>query len=296
MEARGARVRLSAPGEPPARAVESAAPLSGVVDLTPLETSIDEPMDAAGVQAAALRACATSLELAKAVAAAPGAPPDLVFVTRGSQSAGPRGVTQPQQATAWGLRTVAALEHPAMRSRAVDLDPDAPDGEVEALADELLSADAEDELAHRGGARYAARLVRFRPAQATAGSTEAVELHVRERGLLESLALRPQERHAPGPGEVEVRVRAAGLNFRDVLNALGMYPGDPGPLGGECVGVVRAGRPRRHVGCAGDDVMALGAGASASMSSCRPDHGGEEAGRAPFEEAASIPLTFLTAC
>ena len=33
-------------------------------------------------------------------------------------------------------------------------------------------------------------------------------------------------------------MRAIGLNFRDVLNILGMYPGDPGPPGGDCCGIV----------------------------------------------------------
>ena len=50
----------------------------------------------------------------------------------------------------------------------------------------------------------------------------------------------------PGPGQVEIRVRATGLNFRDVLNVLDLYPGDPGPLGGECAGEIAAvGRGRR---------------------------------------------------
>ena len=35
-------------------------------------------------------------------------------------------------------------------------------------------------------------------------------------------------------------VQAVGINFRDVLNVLGMYPGDPGPPGGDCAGVVTA--------------------------------------------------------
>ena len=39
---------------------------------------------------------------------------------------------------------------------------------------------------------------------------------------------------------VQVTVRAIGLNFRDVLNILGMYPGDPGPPGGDCSGIVAA--------------------------------------------------------
>ena len=47
-------------------------------------------------------------------------------------------------------------------------------------------------------------------------------------------------RQQPGPGQVEIRVRATGLNFRDVLNVLDLYPGDPGPLGGECAGEIAA--------------------------------------------------------
>lgn len=37
---------------------------------------------------------------------------------------------------------------------------------------------------------------------------------------------------------MQVSVRAIGLNFRDVLNILGMYPGNPGPPGGDCAGIV----------------------------------------------------------
>ena len=33
------------------------------------------------------------------------------------------------------------------------------------------------------------------------------------------------------PHEVLLSVTSTGLNFRDVLNVLGMYPGDPGPPG-----------------------------------------------------------------
>lgn len=37
---------------------------------------------------------------------------------------------------------------------------------------------------------------------------------------------------------MQVRVEAGGLNFREVLNVLGLYPGDPGPLGGDFAGTV----------------------------------------------------------
>ena len=39
---------------------------------------------------------------------------------------------------------------------------------------------------------------------------------------------------------LQISVRAVGLNFRDVLNILGMYPGNPGDPGGDCAGVVSA--------------------------------------------------------
>ena len=38
----------------------------------------------------------------------------------------------------------------------------------------------------------------------------------------------------------QIAVRSQGLNFKDVLNVLGMYPGDPGPPGLDCAGVVTA--------------------------------------------------------
>jgi NADPH:quinone reductase-like Zn-dependent oxidoreductase/acyl carrier protein len=60
-------------------------------------------------------------------------------------------------------------------------------------------------------------------------------------GSLATLGLRPDHRHPPGPGEVEVEVTAAGVNFIEVLYALGMLPEPPGGevrFGLECAGTV----------------------------------------------------------
>ncbi len=54
-------------------------------------------------------------------------------------------------------------------------------------------------------------------------------LEVKRRGRSTACALVAAPRTAPGPGEVEIEVRASGLNFRDVLSALGMYPGGACP-------------------------------------------------------------------
>ncbi|MED6307634.1 MAG: zinc-binding dehydrogenase, partial [Planctomycetota bacterium] len=44
--------------------------------------------------------------------------------------------------------------------------------------------------------------------------------------------------HVDAPGVLVARIQAVGLNFRDVLNVLGMYPGDPGDPGADCSGFV----------------------------------------------------------
>ena len=79
-------------------------------------------------------------------------------------------------------------------------------------------------------------------------------------GTLEGLTLAPSpEAAAPlGAGQVRVAVRAAGLNFRDVLIALGMYPGQA-VMGSEIAGVVRADRAR------GDGARGRGPGAGPGL-------------------------------
>src|SRR6202007_1401418 len=64
--------------------------------------------------------------------------------------------------------------------------------------------------------------------------------------------------HAPlGQGQVRIAVHAAGLNFRDVLDTLGMLPRDLGPLGGEGAGVVTEVGPGVDHFAVGDRVMGL---------------------------------------
>ena len=91
--------------------------------------------------------------------------------------------------------------------------------------------------------------------------TEPMFLQMSARGSLANLRPVPQtNRRAPEKGEVELRVRAIGLNFRDVLNVMGMYPGDPGYPGGDCAGtVVTVGEGVTNFKV-GDDVFGIGWG------------------------------------
>ena len=72
-------------------------------------------------------------------------------------------------------------------------------------------------------------------------------LDVTERGAIDNLHLVELAVPQPSAGEVQIRVEAAGLNFRDVLNVLGLYPGDPGRIGGgDLSGIVTELGCRRH--------------------------------------------------
>ncbi len=96
-----------------------------------------------------------------------------------------------------------------------------------------------------------------------------------------------------GVGEVRVGVRAAGLNFRDVLIALGMYPGTAS-LGSEGAGVVLEVGPGVEGLCVGDRVMGMMPGFGPVAVTDR-----RLVVRVPegwsFVEAASVPAAFLTA-
>src|SRR5439155_13649037 len=87
-------------------------------------------------------------------------------------------------------------------------------------------------------------------------------------GILDSTVLRSADRRAPGRGEVEIEVVAAGLNFIDVMLAMGVYPDETAAraarLGQECAGrVVRVGDGVLGLSV-GDEVIGLGRGRVAS--------------------------------
>ena len=113
--------------------------------------------------------------------------------------------------------------------------------------------------------------------------------------MLDNLKLVAVNRRVPGKGEVEIQVEAAGLNFRDVLNALGMYPGDPGPLGGECAGrIVAVGEGVESLQV-GESVVGLAYGGLSSYVTTEAQLVTRVPRGLSVEEAATIPIVFLTA-
>ena len=195
---------------------------------------------------------------------------------------------------------VIALEHPELHCTRVDLDPAAPADDVAMLCEQLLAPDDEREIAIRGGARHVARLVRCLPSTRPAARgndafDEPTRVENTSPGVLDGLKLAPASRRAPGPGEVELRVRAVGLNFRDVLSAMAMYPGDAGPLGGECAGTVVAVGEGPSSFRVGDDVAGIAFGCFGTYATTAAALLIPRIGNLGFEQMATIPSAFMTA-
>jgi len=143
----------------------------------------------------------------------------------------------PVQAALWGFGRTTINEEPALRCKLVDCDgsPEA----VQMLAKLLATPVDEPEIAVRQGKLLASRLLPWaRSGHLTVPRGGDYVLAPTERGAIDNLRLTEAEVPPPDGGYVQVRVEAAGLNFRDVLNVLGLYPGDPGPIGGDFAGVV----------------------------------------------------------
>ena len=172
----------------------------------------------------------------------------LSLITRGAQPVADTPVTTPPAAALWGLGRGIAVEHPELRCRRLDLDP-AEVLDASALLSMLDGQAAEDEVGRRHGEWHVARLTRQRPPAADSDRDPvdvAHRLGLAAVGGIDTLALRPTSRRAPGPGEVEVAVHAAGLNFRRMFFApRKSYRG------------ARLGSSRRDVSCASGQTPAV---------------------------------------
>ncbi|MGW4500208.1 SDR family NAD(P)-dependent oxidoreductase, partial [Micromonospora sp. NPDC004336] len=272
-----------------AAAVDAGLDLPGAV-LVPLDADPTRPAPRAARHAAVAALDAVRRWLTEPRWAAS----RLLLVTRGAVAVHHAGeVTDPAASAAWGLVRSAQSENPG-QVLVVDVDADGIDPDRVAA---LLAAD-EPQAAIRAGVAYVPRLARAGSAgELTAPPAAAWRLDAPVRGSLENLTLSPTDAAdtALGPRDVRVRVRAAGLNFRDVLNALGLYPGDAGPLGGEGAGeVVEVGaevtdlRPGDAV--FGVFVGCFGPVAVTDRRLLAPMPGGWS-----YVQAASVPVVFLTA-
>ncbi|MDT5043039.1 MAG: candicidin polyketide synthase FscB, partial [Actinoplanes sp.] len=218
----------------------------------------------------------------------------LLVATRHAVAGPGEDVRDLAAATVWGLLRSAQSEH---AGRIVLADVDGDIGSWAALPG-LMEA-GEPQLIVRQGDAFVPRLRHVRVEDRLAAPADGTpwRLAIQDRGSIDNLTLLsvPELAEPLRGTDVRLDVRAAGLNFRDVLDSLGMYPGGAPALGAEAAGVVVEVGPDVHDLSPGDRVLGLVSGGfgprivADSRSLVRIPRGWS------FTDAASVPVAFLTA-
>lgn len=267
----------------------SHVPLRGVVHAWSADASAALAADADWLLTES--ALCTVQALAQAQASAP-----LWLVTQGAQAA-QGAVSNSQQAALIGLARVAVLEHSELPVRTIDVDDGTAQPVSEALLRELLRHDdVHPEVALRGAERYAPMLQRYRTTRVRGTTIPANAALIRpDGGTLDELQWQPAPVASPGENDVRLRVVATGINFRDVLLSLGMYPGTDAVLGAECVGVVEAVGSAVSDVATGDRVFGFAQGSMATSVVVPAAYVAPLPREVTDEQAAAMPVAFLTA-
>ncbi|WP_406276660.1 SDR family NAD(P)-dependent oxidoreductase [Nocardia sp. NBC_00881] len=221
----------------------------------------------------------------------------VVVVTRRAMAVHPGEPVDLATAAVWGLLRTAQSENPG-RILVVDIDEWTDYRRCVAMA---MTVDDEPELAMRRGMAYVPRLRRAGagiPGGAAFRRAAAWTFRDMGKGTLAEdnfgLVDDPRAAEPLQAGQVRVAVRAVGLNFRDVLVALGTYPFPDARIGGEAAGIVLEVAPDVTEFVPGDRVFGLFWGVDSVAVADR-----RLLARMPrgwsFTQAAAVPVVYATA-
>ncbi|MGB0504906.1 MAG: type I polyketide synthase [Pikeienuella sp.] len=194
-----------------------------------------------------------------------------------------------------GMRRVLSNEDAELDSRLIVHSAT----DADRVSEEILSPSEEPEIYLDAVSSSAPRIEQMWAAPKQ--DSDALRLDIPRQGALENLEWAGIERQRPGAGEVEIAVRAAGLNFRDVMWAQGLLPeealenGFAGPtLGMECSGVV-VGVGDNTSFQEGERVIAFAPHALSSHVTVSAETVSRMPAQLGFEAAATLPTIFATA-
>ncbi|WP_053572645.1 type I polyketide synthase [Caballeronia cordobensis] len=287
--------------------------LSATPDATPLRIVYVAPEAGPSVDGMAALAAQenTSIALARLVRdlAAHRGSAQLTVVTRGGAPFAvpgiPAAALRPEQATLWGLCRVLANEHPELGCRLVDVSPECGDAGA-LLAGELLNHDGEEEVVLTPLGRYVPRMLdaadhaRLDAADEMPAVTPTA-LGFEHPGSLRNLQWLALADAALAADEVEIEPVATGLNFRDVMYAMGLLSDEAVEAGfaGATIGmevsgrIVRVGRDVTAF-APGDAVLGFAPASFATRVRTTSTAIGHKPAALTFEEAATIPTAFFT--
>ena len=282
-------------------------PVTGVLYLWGLDNPSTEQLDLADLQQAERSGCHFLMRLLQHT----GEPwaknlQSLVLVT---QMAHPRHNEESrfslQQLPLIAFGRVVQNEYLQYHCRRVDLDQTELPGQAQRLWREMQQPDNEDEVVFRGYGRFVPRLdslpapqIHLDPQAAGFDPEFAYRLIPADAGVIEKLAMHEVPRIPPEAGQLEIRVHAAALNFRDVLKSLNLYPTDGGDalyLGDECAGTVTAVGEGVMDFAPGDPVIAIAPGCFGNHVRTLATATLHKPKDLSFESATTLPITFLTA-
>ena len=224
------------------------------------------------------------------------------------QQARERHVADGVDAALWGFGRAMMNEASTLAIRLIDIDDaGALDSTTYAMVREITHPDAEQEIAlTASGCRYAPRLrIEAPPARqpdpAAVFEAPTLRLGLRSPGQLRNLRWESHPRVPPGRDELEIEVYATGLNFRDVMYALGLLSeeavesGFAGPaLGLEFAGVVLEAGEEAGGFAPGDRVVGFGPHSFSDRVITKTRSVARIPPGMAFEAAATIPSAFLT--
>ncbi len=218
-------------------------------------------------------------------------------------TAGAANGENPAQAPLWGLGRVLMNEHPDLHCTLLDVQDALPVVEAATrLVQEFLFPDGEDEILLGAGNRHVMRMHKTTLASGQGqAAVPALALDFTTPGLLKHLYWRVLPEQALQADEIEIRPHATGLNFRDVMYAMGLLSDEAvengfagASLGMELSGtVVRTGAAVQGFQ-AGDAVIGFAPACFSTRVITRTTAVAHKPEAWTDEEAATIPTTFFT--
>lgn len=267
--------------------------IDAVVNCWPLSLPVNEQLSADQLIDRTRFLSCSALYLIQALLANERANIKLCHVTKAAQSIHRQDPNQcPEAAVLWGMNKVAALEHPELNSAVADLDDD--QASIALLIQTLLQNELEPQQAYRKGQRFVPRLAAVD--ESTSPEVNRLwQLDQTESGSISALQLSSQARATLKPGQVEIKVQQAGLNFIDVMDVLGLLPFERNGLGMECVGVISRCGDGVQGFKEGQRVVALAEGAFADYAIVDALCVAALPETIPALSAATLPVAFITA-
>lgn len=280
------------------------AGLAPLPEQAAAEAILEQQLARCSTAASIIQACEATLTNTTCWLVTCGAASDLLPQPR--PVATTRSAIPAPDAALWGFGRTLINEASNYTIRLVDLeDPSVRETVATALARELAQADNEQEIIlTRGGARYAPRLG-IEPASLTevqrASRTTTVHLGFELPGQLRNLRWEAHPNSPPDNDEIEVEVHATGLNFRDVMYALGLLSDEAvengfagATLGLEFAGIVQSVGSKTSGFAIGDKVVGFGSASFANRLVTKTSAISHIPPGITFEAAATIPSTFFT--